>query len=680
MSEFDKDYFEEEDPNLALDLDDDELEEIGRNVVEGFDRDEQSVLEWRERNEEWVKLAMQIREDKSFPWHGAANIKYPLLTTAAMQFNSRALPSLIPDNQPVKCRVVGSDPDGTNHEAAQRVSQHMSYQVIEEMEEWEEEMDKMLLILPIIGTAFKKTYYDPVISRNRSELVMPSELTVDYYASSLEDAYRKTHKLYLTKNDLHVRVNSGMFLDCDIEDLQQKTPVHSNVEGRVGLNSGDEPSSADESTPILVLESHTFYDMDEDGYEEPYIIWVEYNSKKVLRISRRWDINGFNVDPETGEVVYIEPVEYFTKYSFVPNPDGALYDLGFGNLLAPVNEVINTTTNQLLDAGTMSTMQSGFISKGLRIKNGSMKISPGRWNVVNSTGEELSKGIYPLPAKEPSGVLFNLLNMMVESGQQLAGVTNPMLGEAPGQNQKAATTMSVIEQGSKVFHSIYKRIHRSLKKEFRKIYRLNSFHISGDEYFAVVGSSGKEDGGVVGPSDYQTNSIQVVPGSDANVSTQEKRLAKAMGLQEMMMAGTVNPQEATRRILDAQEQHDIDALMDMPEPQPDPEMVLKEQELQHKAQMEQDAAQREWFKLELEKIKVLSDASRAVTDSEEREERVQMDVLNSQLNTMLKEADLEIKNRQVDLQEMKMSQQEKQDGDERAVGGMETSSGDGGSV
>ena len=639
-----------ENENLAEELDDDVLEEIGQEIVNGFEEDEDTVSEWRENNDEWIKLAAQVKEKKSYPWPNAANIKFPLLTTAAMQFNSRAYPALVPEKDPIKARPVGYDENGEKQDIAKRIGKHMSYQILEQMDDWEEDMDRLCLILPIIGTVFKKTYYDPLKMKNVSELVLPDDLTVNYYAQSLETAYRKTHKIYQTKNDLLESVNSGLYVECDVENLSHSDHKNGTQDQIQGLK---EPAKHDSASPYLILECHTFYDLDDDGYEEPYIISVEYNSKKVLRISRRYDeFNDLTIN-DKGDIVKIEPTEYFTKFSFVPNPDGGFYDLGFGNLLAPINEVINTTTNQLLDAGTLSNLQSGFIGKGIKLKAGNQRFEPGEWKAVPTTGEDLQKNIYPLPVREPSNVLFQLLEMMIQAGQQLSATTNPMTGENPGQNQKATTTMAVIEQGSKVFHSIYKRLYRALRKEYKKLFRLNGQYLSENEYFTILDTE-EENIDTVFRRDYSEFNADVVPAADPTIATEQKKLAKASGLMEMLQLGTINPQEATRRILEAQEHHDIDTLMDVPEQQPDAETQLKMQEQQLEQAKMQDESERKWAEIELKKIEVMAEAMKDMADAEKNENDQTLKAISQFYDVLVKQDDLEIKKLQTRLKEMEI--------------------------
>jgi chaperonin GroES len=340
----------------------------------------------------------------------------------------------------------------------------MSYQLMEQMDNWEEDMDKLSIIIPIVGCAFKKTYYSGIKGQNVSELVLAQDLIVDYYAKSLEDATRITHRLSLTTRDIKERQLAGIYSDGTLH-----TPGHSNLTKISDEIDGLAEQEPDEATPFTVLEQHRFWDLDGDGYEEPYIVTVEEESHKVLRIVARFDAKGITRseveegEEGQGEIIFIQPVHYFTKFPFIPNPDGGFYDVGFGTLLGSINSTIDTAINQLLDAGTLSNMPSGFLGRGIRLKAGNARFSPGEWKFVNTPGEDLRKGIVPLPINSPDSTVFQLLGLMIDAGQRLSSTVDMQVGENPGQNQKATTTMAVLEQGMKVFNSIYKRLYRSVK-------------------------------------------------------------------------------------------------------------------------------------------------------------------------------------------------------------------------
>lgn len=567
--------------NLAEDLDQKTLDVIGRTVKEGYDTDERSRSDWLDRNEQYLKLATQVQEDKNTPWPGAANIKFPLLSTAIQAFASRAYPALVPNANPVRGRIVGHDEDGSKANKAINVGKHMSYQLMEEMDEWEDDMDRMCHIVPLVGSCFKKTYFSPLLGRNVSELVLPTDLVVDYYAKNLETAYRKTHRIYLNGNELYERIASGIYIDPDAQPPTANEGADSTSSEVHGVST---PGTVDASTDKVMLECHTWYDLDDDGYEEPYIITIDETSGKVFRIAPRYKEEGVTLN-EQGNLVRIAPIEYFTKFSFLPSPDGSFYDLGFGSLLTPINETINTTINQLLDAGTMSNMQGGFLSRGIRIKGGDYRFKPGEWKVVNSTGDDLKRGIMPLPLRDPSSVLFSLLGMMTDAGRVLSSTVDAMVGEDSGQNQKATTTIAKIREGSRVFNAIYKRMHRSLKKEFKKLFQLNKDYLPDEVYFTVL-DPGAEKVSKIGRSDYQDNFADVIPTSDPNVATEQERIAKAEALWAMVQMGTVNAQVATKRTLEAQDQYGIEELMTMPPPQPNVELEMQKAELSHKIQID----------------------------------------------------------------------------------------------
>lgn len=572
--------------NIAEDLDDEELEEIQHQCKDGFEYDLSSRSSWEDNLKAWTDLALQVKEEKTFPWRGASNVKYPLLSTAAMQFNARAYPSLIPaQGNVVSVEVIGKDLDGMKTEKAARISTFMSYQVINKMDGWEEDMDKLLIMLPIVGTIFKKTYYDGLKKQNVSELVLPKNLVVNYWAKSLDTCERISEIIEMSPRRLREKQLSGEYLDIELPDPQPQE------DGRI-----------DETTPYELIQQHTFYDLDDDGYSEPYVVTFERHSGKILRIVARFDDKGIEVN-EDNKIQKITPIQYYTKFSFIPNPDGGFYDIGFGLLLSPINEAVNTLVNQLIDAGTLSNLQGGFLGKGLKLKMGESRWTPGEWKTVNTTADDLRKQIVPLPAKEPSNVLFELMGTLVTSGKELASVAEIMTGKMPGQNTPATTTMATVEQGMKVFTAVYKRVYRSLKAEFKKIFELNSIYLDPAEYQNILDEP-------VQANDFDLSSYDVCPSADPSIATQTEKLMKAQGLMELLQVGTLDPVEVTRRILEAQEQANPDKLLhpaiqqtgQMPQQQ-DPKVMaiqmqgqMKEKELalqQQQAAFEAELKQRE---------------------------------------------------------------------------------------
>ncbi len=595
--------------NIAEEMEEDELVKIGASVYEGYQIDCGSKANWDKQVDEWVKLASQMKEERSWPWPKASNVKFPLLSTASMQFAARAYPSLVPaDGKVVNMKVVGVDPQGQKAALADKLAKHMNYQLLKDMKDWEEEMDRLLMQLPIIGCLFKKTYFDEITKKNVSRLLGPKDLVVNYWAPSLEGCYRKTEIIPMTKNQVQSYKNAGIFLDVDIAEPQQSPELPIKAEVQMGAM----PSKQDETTPYVILEQHTYWDLDDDGYAEPYIITIEEKSRRVLRIVARWDSDGI-VTTDDGDVICIEPVEYYTKYDFIPNPDGGFYSIGFGHLLGPLNESANTIINQLVDAGTLANLQSGFIGKGLRVKLGDQRFQPGEWKQVNATGDDIKKQIFPLPVNQPSDVLFKLLGMIIESSKELASVAEIFVGKMPGQNTPATTTMATIEQGMKVFTAIYKRVYRSQTKEFEKLFRLNGIH---PENTARAEKILDEP---IAAADYDKDTYDVCPTADPTAVSSTQKLLKAQGLMEVLPLGTINVMEVTKRILEAQEQPNLEVLMQQPTPPTDPKVEAQKQKAQldqqsnmQKMQMEKEKHQLDMamkqFELQMKQQEMLMDA------------------------------------------------------------------------
>jgi chaperonin GroES len=565
-----KDKFKVEDlmyeANIAELLCEQDLSAIGSQVVKDFENDLLSRNTWEKRTEASLELALQVAKTKNFPWANASNVKFPLITIAALQYHARSYPVLIDSDLPVKCRVVGEDKDGLRSARAARVENHMSYQLLEEDEDWEGEMDKVLITQPIVGCAFKKTYYDPVKKHNISENVLAKDLVVNYWTKSLETAPRVTHVLQMQKNEIYERTARGLWLEGISEGRRQGD---ASILGASGLKQAQDraqgmqaPEPNDSSTPIEILEQHCFIDLDDDGYAEPYIVYVRRDNKKVARIVARYTKNDIEYNKKGDVILSIKAEQYFTKYPFIPSPDGGFYDLGFGVLLGPLNESINTIINQLVDAGTMANTAGGFLSRGIKLRGGNYAFNPMEWKHVDTTGDDLRKGIVPLPVREPSQVMFTLLNLLINYGERIGGSVDILSGQNPGQNTPAETTRTMAEQGMKIFNGIFKRTHRSLKQEFRKLYRLNQIFIS--ENTPYVSNSQSE--GIVLADDYAGPVTDVMPTADPSVTSDSQRVHQAMAIAQRVQAtpGLYNRYEAEYMFLKAMKVTNIDRILPDP--------------------------------------------------------------------------------------------------------------------
>lgn len=547
-------------PNIAHDLDASLLTQIGAKVVEEYkiDRDSRKEEGYEERIETALKLAKLAKEAKSYPWPNASNVKYPLIIQAAVQFNARSYPAIVDGMSVAKGKVLGR-PDPEKRSRADRIGRHMSYQLLEEMEEWEEDTDQLLLRLAIVGTLVRKVYFDPLKGRNCSHVVGPDEFVVNYRAKrDLRVVPRATHILSFYPHEILEKQRSGLWLDVDL--------------GRpIGNDSDDQ-------APHRFLEQHRLWDLDGDGYPEPYVVTVHEETERVVRIVARFYETGIEMN-EAGEVVSITPYQCFAKYGFIPSPDGSFYDIGFGTLLGPLSETINSTINQLMDAGHLANVQGGFIGEGVSIKSGNSRFAPGEWKKTSGTGASLRDNIVPLPTKEPSSVLFSLLTFLIDAAKELTATQEIMTGDTGKANMPVGTTLALIEQGLKTFTAIVKRIHRALKQELGIIYELNARYLPPEVYFTF-----QDDEQVTGLEDYALDDIDVVPVSDPSMATDMQRMGRAQFLMSMKGQG-LNDMAINERVLEAAGIPDYQELLppEDAKPPPDPKML----EVQAKALLEE---------------------------------------------------------------------------------------------
>lgn len=578
-------------PNLADQFSESDLGKIGGWAAECFRRDKESRAAWERRTSAALELAMQVQTEKTFPWPDCSNIIFPLVTIAALQFHARAYPTIVNGRKVVSCRVTGDDPDGREAARAKRVESHMSWQLLEQQETWEEETDRSLLNVAIVGCGFKKTYYDSATQRNESCYVHAKDLVFDYWAKSIDECMTKTHIIPMYRNDIYTRATSGVFRDCRAESwFLANAPISNSADNAEQDNrTGIAMPESNHNTPFQILEQHCWLDLDNDGYAEPYIITFEENSEYVLRIVTRFnreiDINRNS----RNQIISIDAIEYFTKIPFIPSPDGSIMDIGFGVLLGPLNESVNAAINQLFDSGTLSNTAGGFLGRGAKIRGGVYDFKPFSWNRVDSTGDDLRKNIYPLPVREPSAVMFNLLNLIIDFTSRISGTTDINVGENPGQNTPAETSRAMVEQGQKIYSAIFKRIWRSLKREFQKLYKLNAVYLPVEVRYGSLGATIKRE-------DYLGSMYGIQPEADPYISSEGARYAQAMAIKQLATGNPAYDVDAVEvKVLSALGVQDIQSIYkgaaNAPPPPPDVRLQIQElknqvigQQLQFKAQ------------------------------------------------------------------------------------------------
>jgi chaperonin GroES len=579
--------------NIALEIEesgnpevsDDTLTALGMRVKREYEIDETSRAEWKDKTEQAMDLAMQHTQPKQYPWPKAANVIFPLMTTASMQFAARAYPAIVNGREIVKGVVVGPDngtpavgpdgqpvvqpgplgpdgqptpmpvwqlPPGAKQVRADKIGEHMSYQLLDEQPEWEQETDQLLHILPIVGCAFRKTFFDAGKGRNSSLMVSALKMVINYHAKSLETAPRLTEEI--------------QYYPLDIENMER------SGEFRKITYTGSQAQGEDKDAPIDFLEQHRWYDLDDDGYPEPYIVTIDKQSTQVVRIVARYDVENIHWNATKGRIQRIDPTHYYTKYDFFPNPEGGIYGVGFGQLLKPINEAVNTTLNMMLDAGHLQVVGGGFVGKGLSMNTGAVRFQPGEWKTVNTTGASVRESMVPLPAPGPSSILFELLGMLIESGKEVASIKDVLTGEALPANTPATTMLAMVEQGLKQFTAIFKRVHRSLKQELAKLYRLNRIYLEQETSYKV-GNEWKS----ITREDYEKGS-GVEPISDPTMVSDMQKLGRAQLLMSVANDPMIQKKEVLERFFKAANIENIDALIN-PNPPPNPLIVEKMESL-----------------------------------------------------------------------------------------------------
>ena len=562
------------DPDMQSDLD-----MLASELVRGYELDLQSCTEFFAEQEEWFKTALQLRDTKTFPWADASNVKVPTMLVASQQFGARAYPALIPGNNIVSHKIVGKDEANERDDAGRRLAKYLNYQLFYQIDGWNEGMDTMLnSTLPMVGTVFKHVYFDDLNNKPAVDVLKYNELVINYTAKDMDSAYRKTRLLEYTQNEIEERIRADLFIEHEY-GMGYSSGGGENRTFSDKVNRLTPPTTEqDKSSVDCYYEIHSWADFDHDGYEEPYIFTIHKNSKKIVRIKARFDETGVEMNTR-GEIKRIKPTRHFIRYGFLPNPMSNIYYLGFNMLLGPLTESINTIINQTIDNQTLATSGGGFINSSAGIKAGTVELSLGEFKQIKTNVDDIRKAIWQPQWQAPSAILFQLLQYLTGQAENISTVKDIMLGENPGQNQKATTTLAVLEEGRKTFSSIYQRIYAVLEAEVQEIRRIDALFITEQEYFEVLDDKSVES---IAAQDFKANvNIHLV--ADKKLSTESVRLTKAQSLIEMQPMG-LNRKEVLRRALEAQEQPNIPALMapDDDGPSMEQQIAMKDMELRER--------------------------------------------------------------------------------------------------
>lgn len=512
----------------VLDMEDGEniLMKLGRQVVETAERDVESMSEWSNMVEEGQKIAKQETAAKNDPWPGASNYKDPAILEAAIAFGDRASTELLRGNL-AKGEVIGNDTEGNKRAAVDRVITFLNWQLNHQMRGWREDHRRLLYQLPLSGTVFKRTFFDPMHSKPKSELVHYPNFAVNQATTNLEEA---TFSIYLDVdvNGVFERQSSGLWADVQI--------YPEKAEGDEGSNADEEVDFSFDN-PEKFIQQDCFFDLDDDGYQEPYTVTVHENTQKVVRIVARYKENNilvsladnnivrleFGDDGAEGDLVKIDASSEITKYGFINDPEGTYLDIGYYHLLSSLTKAINATKNLLTDEGVLANMGGGFVAKGFRKKMGNLRIKPGEWQSTDIGAQDLQSGMMPYPLKEPSPTLLNL-NMQLEERVKTMTANTDLKGVlAP--NAPATTTLGILSEAQIPLSAILQHIIDAESEEFRKIFLLDSEFTTAEDYQKIL-----DDQEADFESDFDIDNMDISPTANADLSSKMQRLQQAEAL------------------------------------------------------------------------------------------------------------------------------------------------------
>ena len=541
------------DENLAEVIDERELSQKADELIQHYENDKSARSEWERRYKEGLKTldtegGLDESEDQRAS-RGLSTVIHPLISEAATQFNAKAIAELYPSNGPVKTVIIG-DPDEEIEEQGRRVREYMNYQITQQMPEYFPDLDQMLFHLPLIGQTFKKVWWDPDLNRQKSIFVKAEDFVVAPESNDLQTAPRYTHLIRIPKNDYNRYVEAGYYLQSDYsgDDVDPTGDTIADIEGV------DSYSSDGEDQTLTLLEMHVYdsfegidnADEEEGSVALPYIVTINYDTQKVVSVRRNWK----------EEDEQQRRRDWFVSYKFLPGL--GFYGFGLYHMIGGLGKAATGSLRALLDSAAFANMQGGFKLKG-RVTGGELQINPGEFADLDETVDDVNKAIMPLPFKEPSSALFQLLGFIVNAGQRFASTADLNVGDV-NPNAPVGSTVALIEQGSKAFSAIHKRLHFAQGQEFKLLSKLNAEYLPEQVSFSLSGTNQQ-----IFAADFNDR-VDIIPVSDPNIFSTAQRIAQAQAILEMAKSAPNlhDTYEAYKRMYEAIRIPNIDEILKKP--------------------------------------------------------------------------------------------------------------------
>jgi hypothetical protein len=552
------------DANLVDFINQNTLEKISNDLLDSIQSDKESRSEWEKTYTDGLKyLGMKFDDTRSQPFEGSSGVVHPILAEAVTQFQAQAYKEMLPAKGPVKTEIVGARTIQTEDQA-ERVQEFMNYYIMNEMDEYDPELDQMLFYLPLAGSCFKKVYFDFVLNRAVAKFIAPEDLIVPYEATDISSAERITHSISMSANEIKKQQVTGFYANVDIgsgsysEDLDDITEAIDDIQGISPTYKENRNRTVYEVHTVLDIEG--FEDLDQQGMPTglklPYIVTIEEDSQKILSIRRNFKEND----------LLKNKINYFVQYKFLPGL--GFYGLGLSHMIGGLSKASTSILRQLIDAGTLANLPAGFKARGMRIRDEDDPLQPGEFRDIDTTGGSLRENLIPLPIKEPSNVLMQLLGILVDSGKRFAAIADMNVGDMNAA-MPVGTTVALLERGTKVMSAIHKRLHYAQRIEFGLLAKVFSEYLP-PVYNYQVGSGPQE----VKQIDFDDR-VDIIPVSDPNIFSQSQRVTLAQELLQMVQSnpeihGPMGIYEAYKRMYAALGVDNVDSLL-----QPPPDMTPK---------------------------------------------------------------------------------------------------------
>jgi len=546
----------EHEANLAEYLDDGYMGELSSELRSSYEDDQTSRADWEEAYTKGLDQLGIKQQERTEPFQGASGVTHPLIAESVTQFQAQAYKELLPAGGPVQTQVMGKQ-DAEREAQAHRVKAYMNYQIMEIMDEYDPDMDQLLFYLPLSGSTFKKVYFDEAKQRSVSKFIPAQDLVVPYSASDLNTASRVTHVLRMDYNQVRKMQVAGFYRDIELETGDLET---NEVREKVDEIQGLSKTYTDEI--YTLLEMHV--DLDLEGFEDmapdgeltgiqlPYIVTIDESSGDILSVRRNYD-EGTDLAKKR---------QYFVHYKFMPGL--GFYGFGLIHMIGGLGRAATSILRQLIDAGTLANLPAGFKARGVKVRNDDEPLQPGEWRDIDAPGGNIRDSIIPLPYKEPSATLAQLLGALIEGGRRFVSLADEQTNNM-SQDTPVGTTMAMLERGMKVMSAIHKRLHYAQKTEFRILARIFAENLPQEYPYDVAGAER-----TIMATDFDGR-VDIIPVSDPNIFSMAQRVTLA---QTQLQLAQSNPQmhnlhAAYRRMYMALEVQNIDEILPpTPEPQP----------------------------------------------------------------------------------------------------------------